>query len=93
MLPLSFTLNDRKRIEAEIPLARLLVATQVVEVSLDIDFDWLFTECAPADALVQRAGRVNRRRDSNRDSRVYIYKASKKAELVYGSPGGLRSNH
>jgi CRISPR-associated endonuclease/helicase Cas3 len=67
-----FTLNDRKHIEAEIPLARLLVATQVVEVSLDIDFDWLFTECAPADALVQRAGRVNRRRDSNRDSRVYV---------------------
>lgn len=38
----------------------LLVGTQAVEVSLDIDFDILFTEPAPLDALLQRFGRVNR---------------------------------
>lgn len=38
----------------------LLVATQAVEVSLDIDYDVLFTEPAPIDALAQRMGRVNR---------------------------------
>jgi len=39
---------------------RVLVATQVVEVSLDISFDTLFTEVAPVDDLLQRFGRVNR---------------------------------
>lgn len=40
----------------------LLVATQVVEVSLNLDLDVLFSEPAPLEALVQRFGRVNRRR-------------------------------
>ena len=43
----------------------LVVATQVVEVSLDISFDRLITEAAPLDALVQRFGRVNRRRTTD----------------------------
>lgn len=38
----------------------VLVATQVVEVSLDVDFDALYSDPAPLEALVQRFGRVNR---------------------------------
>lgn len=41
-------------------LPGLVIATQVVEVSLDVDFDCLFTSSAPLEALLQRFGRVNR---------------------------------
>lgn len=67
-----FTVWDRQRLEAQIQRsfknpkkspdgAKILVATQVVEASLDIDADVLFTELAPLDALVQRMGRALRR--------------------------------
>nr|WP_295865767.1 CRISPR-associated helicase Cas3' [uncultured Chitinophaga sp.] len=38
----------------------IVIATQVVEVSLDIDFDLMVTQCAPLESLIQRMGRVNR---------------------------------
>lgn len=42
--------------------ACIVVSTQIVEVSLDISFDTMITETAPLDALIQRFGRVNRKR-------------------------------
>jgi CRISPR-associated endonuclease/helicase Cas3 len=58
-----FCRRDRDCIESSLQskLPKVLVATQVVEVSLDIDFDRAFSDPAPIDALVQRLGRVNRR--------------------------------
>lgn len=43
----------------------IVVSTQVVEVSLDISFDRMITQCAPLDSLIQRFGRVNRKRTIN----------------------------
>lgn len=77
-----FILKDRMEKEKHIDDSLLLIATQVVEVSLDIDFDVMFTECAPPDAIAQRAGRVNRRRTKS-DSYVFIYKPSKTSKLIY----------
>jgi CRISPR-associated endonuclease/helicase Cas3 len=57
-----FILRDRERIESKLANYNLLVGTQAVEVSLDMDFDVLFSEPAPIDAMIQRFGRVNRSR-------------------------------
>jgi CRISPR-associated endonuclease/helicase Cas3 len=43
----------------------VLVATQIVEASVDIDFDILITEISPIDSQIQRWGRIYRNRDDN----------------------------
>jgi CRISPR-associated endonuclease/helicase Cas3 len=63
LLHSQFNQEDRNQIEKEIADGlppKVLIATQVVEVSLDMDFELGFFEPAPIDALVQRMGRVNR---------------------------------
>jgi CRISPR-associated endonuclease/helicase Cas3 len=70
-----FNRHDRNQKEKDLQAAlpKILVATQVVEVSLDLDFQQGFTEPAAIDALVQRMGRINRRARQN-PAHVYIFK-------------------
>ena len=60
----------------------IAICTQIVEVSLDINFDFLLTEAAPPDALIQRFGRVNRY-GKNQKSKIFIYRWTGNSEYVY----------
>lgn len=66
----AFLATDRSEHEKELqcligknakrPRKLIVIGTQVLEQSLDIDFDVLFTDIAPIDLLLQRAGRLHR---------------------------------
>ncbi len=79
-----FLKKDRQKLEDEILAfapnsgneneeCGVWVSTQIVEASLDIDFDVLYTEMCTIDSLLQRLGRVYRSRDYfGEEPNVYI---------------------
>ncbi|OUM88541.1 MAG: CRISPR-associated helicase/endonuclease Cas3 [Bacillus thermozeamaize] len=77
-----FTLGDRQRLERFLlefnkqrgKKSGVWITTQLVEASLDVDFDWLFTELSTLDSLFQRLGRCYRKRLwTERQANVYVF--------------------
>lgn len=71
------------------PKGKIIIGTQVMEQSLDIDFDVLFTDLAPMDLLIQRVGRLHRhhnlRPKNHERPRLYVLGTNKELEFESGS--------
>ncbi len=87
LLHARFAFRDRQEKEQKVKDPKpgdIFIATQIVEVSLDISYDVLLTETAPIDALVQRMGRVNRFGDQPPAPVIICGRYSENSRRVYG---------
>ena len=100
LLHSSFIATDRVKNEEKLmkylgkdgdrPKKLIVVGTQVIEQSLDIDFDVMISDIAPVDLLIQRMGRLHRHTRDNRPRKhkkpvLYVLGNDKNLEFETGS--------
>lgn len=99
LLHSNFTKGDRQLLENEIlSFAKngkqggsgIWISTQIVEASLDIDFDFLHTEMCTIDSLFQRMGRCYRSRTYNENTpNIFVYN-TENGKGEYNEKGELK---
>lgn len=87
-----FTEEDRRDKSRELETLKtaksyIIVATQVLEVGIDVTSDFMISEIAPASSLIQRFGRFLRY-DENQGKALVWYETDKSGELVSNQYGG-----
>lgn len=99
LLHSSFIATERIRKEKELlqrigkgverPHKKVIIGTQVIEQSLDIDFDVMISDLAPMDLLIQRIGRLHRHKINrpfqHETARFYILGTSEELTFEEGS--------
>lgn len=86
------------------PESKIIIGTQVIEQSLDIDFDVLVSDLAPMDLLIQRVGRLHRhantkRPEQHQEATLYVigtdddFKFESGSKAVYGDYLLARTQH